>query len=116
MGKRILYVEDHADVLEAMSRLLQMTGFSVVSAISAAEALKAAQTEQFDLLICDLNLPDGSGDDVATKICGKQQIPAIAISGTSIDPNDRANSPFKGHLLKPVSFDALLEMISNLLA
>jgi len=38
MGKRILYVEDHADALDAMSRLLEMVGFSVVKAMSAGEA------------------------------------------------------------------------------
>jgi CheY-like chemotaxis protein len=116
MGKRILYVEDHADALEAMSRLLEMAGFTVARALSAGEAMKAAQADRFDLLICDLNLPDGSGADVATQICAQQQIPAIAITGTSIDPSDRQNLPFKGHLLKPVNFDTLQEMIRSLLA
>jgi len=67
------------------------------------------------LLICDLNLPDGSGDDVARQICAQQQIPAIAITGVSIDPTEGQNSPFRAHLLKPVNIEVLREMIRNLL-
>src|SRR5208282_2430251 len=41
MGTRILFVEDHVDTLDAMSRLLELSGFTVTRALSAKEALDA---------------------------------------------------------------------------
>jgi signal transduction histidine kinase len=58
---RILLVEDHDGIARACQRLLISHGYLVVRAAAAASALAAAEREPFDLLICDLTLPDGSG-------------------------------------------------------
>ena len=58
---RILLVEDHEDTFVAMSRLLQKFGHDVRGARSMAEARNVADEGAFDLLLCDIGLPDGSG-------------------------------------------------------
>src|SRR5687767_3742418 len=59
---RVLLVDDHADTLKVMVRLLTHFGHDVTTAGTVAEA--AAKCGEFDLLITDLGLPDGSGVEV----------------------------------------------------
>ena len=62
--QRILLVEDHPDTLRVMARLLKSLGYGVVTAASVAEALHQMDAEEFDLLVSDIGLPDGSGLDI----------------------------------------------------
>ena len=61
---RILLVEDHEGIARACQRLLVSHGHMVIRASGAASALAAAEREMFDLVICDMRLPDGSGLDL----------------------------------------------------
>jgi len=116
-GQQILIVEDHADTLDVLSRLLRSFGYAVQSAASAREALEHASANQFDLLISDLTLPDGNGADLVKQICANRSIPAIALSGYA--PGDGGNagadSDFAARLVKPVDFQLLKETIRKLL-
>ena len=72
---RILLVEDHDGIARACQRLLISHGHFVTRAAGAASALAAAEREQFDLLICDLALPDGNGYEL---------LPTVALVLTSL--------------------------------
>ncbi len=61
---RILLVEDHGDTAWVMTRLLKADGHEVQAAADVATALKRAEEGEFDLLLSDLGLPDGSGLDL----------------------------------------------------
>src|SRR6266850_5160037 len=61
---RILVVEDHSDTLQALSRLLTHFGHEISLADGAQNALNAIESEEFDVVLCDIALPDGSGYDV----------------------------------------------------
>ena len=59
---KILYVEDHADTLEVIGRLLCSCGYAPILAASCADAIRAMETtEHIDVMIADLLLPDGDG-------------------------------------------------------
>src|SRR5690606_17572024 len=58
---RLLLVEDHEPTLRVLARLLVRDGHQVVPARTVAEALEAAETNLFDVLVSDLGLPDGTG-------------------------------------------------------
>src|SRR5438067_1798247 len=78
---RILLVDDHIDTCTALERLLVRRGHLVAAAHNVRSAMEAAVRNQFDLLISDIALPDGTGMDLMMQlhaICG---IPGIAISG-----------------------------------
>ncbi len=60
-GLNILLVDDHADTLRVMSRLLRKLDHQVTTADCKSAALAAAASKQFDLLISDIGLPDGTG-------------------------------------------------------
>jgi CheY-like chemotaxis protein/anti-sigma regulatory factor (Ser/Thr protein kinase) len=119
---RILLVEDHDGIARACQRLLVSHGHFVVRAAGAASALAAAEREQFDLLVCDLNLPDGSGFELLPRLrsCSKSHdnnVPAIAISG-SVYEDDIArclSAGFSAHVAKPFDEDGLLAVIAEVM-
>ncbi|WP_400192094.1 response regulator [Hymenobacter sp. B81] len=67
---RVLLVDDHRMVLEGLRVLLEpLPGLQVVgAAATAAEALSAAQATMPDVVLLDINLPDGSGIDVCRQL------------------------------------------------
>ena len=54
-------MEDHEPTLTVLRRLLLRDGYEVTTATSVATALAAAEVGQFDIVISDLGLPDGTG-------------------------------------------------------
>jgi CheY-like chemotaxis protein len=113
-GCRILLVEDHADTLKVMARLLRNAGHAVATAGTVKEALDAANGEQaFDLLISDIGLPDGSGLDVMRELAPRGGTAGIALSGfgTEEDVRRSIEAGFSEHLTKPVNLAQLEAMI-----
>jgi signal transduction histidine kinase len=111
---KILLVEDHADTGRTLRRLLMAEGHSVEWASDVAGALRLAEGEAFDLLLSDLGLPDGTGEDLMRAIRRRgSTLPGIVISGYGME-QDIARSRdagFAAHLIKPVSLDKLEEAI-----
>jgi CheY-like chemotaxis protein/anti-sigma regulatory factor (Ser/Thr protein kinase) len=119
---RILLVEDHDGIARACQRLLVSHGHFVVRAAGAASALAAAEREKFDLVVCDLSLPDGTGLELLPRLrsCAdspQADIPAIAISG-SVYEDDIARClavGFSAHVAKPFDEDGLLAVIAQVM-
>src|SRR6185437_9837136 len=86
-GYRVLLVEDHADTARVMARLLGLNGHTVTTAHCIAEALGALRSDEFDILVSDIGLPDGTGIDliraVREDLC--KTIPAVALTGLGMD-------------------------------
>ena len=112
----ILLVEDHADTAHALARVLKTHGHRVRIAQSVAAALAAA-AEPFDLLICDIGLPDGSGLDLMVQLRGMRPVRAIALSGFGMDEDLRKSEEagFLAHLTKPVDLAQLEAAINRLI-
>ena len=72
---RILFVEDEAAILEPFSRALRRSGFDVLPAESAAEALDRFERTPPDLVLLDLALPDGDGRDVCREMRRRSRAP-----------------------------------------
>jgi CheY-like chemotaxis protein/anti-sigma regulatory factor (Ser/Thr protein kinase) len=114
---RLLLIEDHFDTARALSRLLENRGFEIETASSVATGLQAVEREEFDLLICDLGLPDGTGIDLIKKVRETLQTPAIALTGFGMQEDvERAQrAGFDAHLTKPVNLPKLEATIWRLL-
>jgi two-component system, chemotaxis family, CheB/CheR fusion protein len=114
---RILLVEDHADTRMILSRLLRHRGHTVMMAASLEEAKGLSKRGNFDLLISDLGLPDGSGLEVmaAFRPANPPGL-GIALSGFGHE-NDLQESSVAGfavHLIKPVNLQELDDAIHSL--
>jgi len=112
---RILVVEDHRDSREAMAKLLRFSGYGVCTAGCVAEALRAAERETIDLVVCDLTLPDGNGSELIRELSQRRPVAAIAVTGHTDEANFPANAQagFCERLTKPVQLPILLAAIKN---
>jgi PAS domain S-box-containing protein len=115
---RILLVEDSDDALKIISRLLRLKGHTVAAANSVAAASEAVLTHDFDVLVSDLGLPDGSGHDVIRIVRERSSIPAIALSGFGMEEDLRhtRESGFVAHLIKPIDIQQLEGTIQAVMA
>lgn len=120
-GLRILLVEDDAAAGNAMQRLLESHGHSVRVARSASDAEREVAAS-FDVLIVDLQLPDGSGLDLLPRLRvrsgeeGRSEgPPAIVLSGFGrpVDLERCRSAGFTAHLIKPVTAGELLNVIGR---
>jgi len=111
----ILLVEDHPDTARAMSKILKKRGYHVHSAPSIAEALQIADKTEFDLLISDIGLPDGSGLELMRALCSKRPVKGIALSGFGMEEDvSRSHAAgFTEHLTKPVDIKHLEDAIAR---
>ncbi len=112
---RILLVEDHDDTAEAYRTLLMRRGYFVHVARNVADAKAAAVAQEFDLLICDLVLPDGDGCELYRELREASGIDAIALTACGY-PADFAKTKaagFRSHILKPVSLDLLIAAVES---
>lgn len=114
----ILLVEDHADTAAPLARLLRLEGYAVVVADGFRSAVAAASNHTFDLLVCDIGLPDGDGCDLLRLLRERHQIGGIAFSGYGMpaDVERFRNAGFLSHLIKPAPFASLNAAIIEALA
>ena len=116
--RKILLVDDHLDTVNAMARLLHLTGFEVKTATTYQSALQLCNEDaKYDLLISDVGLPDGSGYDLMRAVLDRRcATRGIAVSGygSETDVQQSLEAGFSAHLVKPVEFEALRDAILRL--
>lgn len=114
---RILLVEDHADTARVLQRMLERAGYAVTCAPTIAQARQLAMTKQFDLVISDLGLPDGSGVELMRELNAKERIAGIALSGFGMEEDTAASraAGFAEHLTKPVDWERLRAAIERVM-
>ena len=116
---RILLVDDHLDTVRWMQLFLEAIGYLVTTAESVNAALRIADQQKFDLLVSDIALPDGKGEDLLLELREKgHNFPSIALSGygTEEDIARSRAAGFQVHLVKPVSPQHLHASIDQLLS
>lgn len=109
----ILIVEDDIIVREVVSAHLRQAGIEVVEAATAATALDLAARHAFDLVVLDVNLPDGTGFDVATQLRRDWDLPIIFMTarGAVEDRLQGFQTGGEDYLVKPVDARELLARI-----
>lgn len=114
-GMRLLVVEDHANTLEVLARLLRRSGHIVNTASSVAAAKAEAATFTFDLLISDIGLPDGTGNELMEFLHAHYGLQGIALTGYGMEEDERRaqQSGFIAHLTKPVDFSQLRRTLEH---
>ena len=113
---RLLLVEDHGATLEVLTRLLTREGHHVVAAATVGAALAAAEKEEFDAVVSDLGLPDGTGTELMVQLRERHGLRGIALSGYGMeeDLERTRKAGFIAHLIKPVDFNQLRRALETL--
>lgn len=117
--KKILYVEDNEDTAEAVSIILNATGFEAETAPNGKKGLKLATTNSYDLFLLDIMLPDMSGWDIfqeLKKVGVKGKImflSAIPVSKERLDELKKAG--VSDYVTKPFDNEDLINRINKAL-
>lgn len=114
----LLLVEDEENLQETLRLNFEMEGYSVTSAYTGPEALKAIQNEHFDLILLDVMLPEMDGISVCENIrLTNSEIPILMLSAKN-QSSDRILGLKKGaddYLTKPFSLEELLIRVNKLI-
>jgi PAS domain S-box-containing protein len=113
---RILLVEDHVDSANVLSKILSHLGYDVDTAGTSASALDLYRRKEYELVLSDIGLPDGSGIELVQKMKEFKDVPVIALTGfgTEEDMLRSQQTGFLHHLTKPVDIQRLQAAIQRL--
>jgi len=112
---RILLVEDHEDTNRSLTQLLQRRGYEVLPAETMAKAMELAAAKEFDVLVSDIGLPDGSGIELMQQLSSERPVFGIALTGFGMEEDIRRSHEggFEYHLIKPVDLNRLDSLIQE---
>ena len=111
---RILLVEDDKHLLPLLEHMLSSNGYHVATAASVATGLSILRSQPFDLLITDVNLPDGIGLTIAEEaLAAGIKVLVMTAHGLSLKPGSLAKYDY---VLKPIRGTELLAAVERHLA
>jgi CheY-like chemotaxis protein len=113
--RRILVVDDNPDSANSLGMVLEVEGHEVESVYSAQDALERVESFKPDVVLLDIGLPGMDGYEVARRLRarpGFERVRLVALTGYGqAEDRERTRSAgFDGHLVKPVDF-SLLEQV-----
>ena len=107
--KKILLVEDNDTILMGLKYLPEKENFEVKTVKNLEETYKIAEKEKFNLYLLDINLPDGNGFDICSKLKEKEDVPIIfltarddekeIVKGLDMGADDYITKPFRNREL-----------------
>ncbi|MGL5152671.1 MAG: response regulator transcription factor [Clostridium sp.] len=115
--RKVLLVEDDEMLNRGITFNLEQDGFYVKNAFTASEAEEYIKSESFNLIILDVNLPDGSGFDICEKIRRTSKAPILFLSACDMEFDIVKAFRLGGddYVTKPFSLSILRERIFALL-
>ncbi|MEE2705683.1 MAG: response regulator [Planctomycetota bacterium] len=118
-AKRILLVDDDAEIIESLRFALQAKGYEIVVARDGNQGLAMAEREDPDLVILDMMMPKRSGFLVLEKLRRSRPIPMRVIMITANEGSrHKAYAEMLGvddYIRKPFAMDRLVDSVGRLL-
>lgn len=114
----ILVVEDEENLRFSMARRIGKVGHEVMEASTVRDAIRLAQDRDFDLVLTDINLPDGSGVDLLSRLRADGFEGAIVLITAYATIESAVDAMKKGadeYLQKPVSMEELALLVERAL-
>lgn len=117
--KNILIIDDEHILLDTLQQIFKFNGYNPIAAKDGKTAYKALKSNVVDLIICDINLPDISGQEILIEVKSNvetKDIPVIMLSAYT-DPGERAtalNNKADMYLTKPISNYTLLDIVGKM--
>ncbi|HJQ71833.1 MAG TPA: response regulator [Actinomycetota bacterium] len=119
MSRRILIVEDHLTMREAMRLVLEREGFDIDEASDGNQALAAVRHDPPDLVLLDMSIPGTAGPEVLAAIKSDpstSQVRVIVVTATGEEGRSAALSVGADHYFtKPFSPIALLQAVEDVM-
>lgn len=117
--KRILVVDDNADVADTLAQWLKLGGHSVETAYTGADAIKSAAEFEPEIVLLDISLPDFNGFEVAKRL---RELPnlkkffVVAVTGYGHESAKKTylERGFDEHFIKPMGVGKLRSIGINM--
>jgi two-component system, NtrC family, response regulator HydG len=115
--KRLLFVDDEAAIRATLPVILRRYGFTVTVAATVAEAIQQIKDQEFDLLLCDLNIErEGDGYDVVramqkvNRTCAVMILTAYPAVESAVEG---IHLRIEDYIIKPSNADALVALLAE---
>ena len=117
-ARRIVVVDDNRDSADSLAMLLETMGHETHTAYDGMAALEAAERIKPELLLLDIGLPKLNGYDVCRRLREQpwgRQIIVVALTGWGQDEDRRKSrdAGFDHHVIKPVAYASLVELVAD---
>jgi two-component system cell cycle response regulator len=118
MSASVLIIEDNPSNLELMSYLLVAFGHKVSKAMDGVSGLKVAQSDHFDVILCDIQLPGMPGEEIARRLKGAartEKTPLIAVTALAMlgDRDRLLSAGFDGYISKPIDPETFVPQVER---
>lgn len=121
MKPTVLYIEDHPDNMTLVRRILQKESYTLIEAKTGLLGLSIAESQDLDLILLDINLPDIDGYEIARRLRASARVasartPIIAVTANAMrgDEQKVLNAGCDLYLSKPINIQELLDKIELL--
>ena len=121
MSPTVLYIEDHPDNMTLVRRILQSESYTLIEAKTGFQGILFAETQDIDVILLDVNLPDIDGYEVARRLrhSTKKDLthtPIVALTANAMkgDAEKALSAGCNAYMSKPISIQALLEQVKKL--
>jgi CheY-like chemotaxis protein len=111
-AKRILVADDDELVRELMRSLLARPGYSIEEAADGAEAVRKCQSEAFDLVLMDYNMPNMAGHDACAEIQRQTPTTKLLLLSGRVDEPETGGIRF---IAKPFDNRELISVVGEML-
>ena len=120
MKPNVLYIEDNPDNMMLVRRILQPNSYNLIEAKSGIQGLSIAESQDIDLILLDINLPDIDGYEVARRLHASAKhalahVPIIAVTANAMKGDDRKvlDAGCNVYMTKPINIQELLEKVES---
>lgn len=116
--KRILVADDHMPLCEAISEILQSSGYTVIIASDGQIAIDMAQQHLPDLVLCDVKMPVYNGYEVTLALSqniNTADIPILMLTGDTdeLRHNYNLQDNIRGYITKPFNALNLIDLVDE---
>ncbi|MCS6994002.1 MAG: response regulator [Anaerolineales bacterium] len=122
MGNVVLYIEDNPDNMLLVKRALESRGYRLLQATTGLQGVETAETQDVDLILLDINLPDIDGYEVAYRLRHSKKtalayIPIIAITANALkgDAEKALAAGCDVYMSKPINIRELWAQVEGFL-
>ena len=121
-GKKLLCIEDEHFISELYERALSKAGYIVTTIVDGLEGLKAAQTDNYDIILLDLMIPNMTGIEILRRLRDPVQTPRLhskIIITTNLEQREEIRSSIEsqadGYLVKAeITPRELVELLAGI--
>jgi DNA-binding response OmpR family regulator len=111
MGKRILVVDDEAQIRRIMRAVLSAKGYEIIEAENGEEALKLIRAEEYHLMLLDINMPGINGIEVCVELRKSSNMPIVIMSAGEENRARALDAGANDYLKKPFGVSQIFSCV-----